>query len=58
MMKVTLTSAYKKVVFTWNDDLSECSFASVGATDSEVDVIIAAKGHEGADIAGWETSVS
>ena len=57
-MKVTLTSEFKKVVFTWNADLSECDFASLGATDVEVDAIVAANGHEGASVEGWETSIS
>ena len=56
-MKVTLTSEYKKVVFTWNADLSECDFASIGASDEEVDAIVAANGHEGASVAGWETTI-
>lgn len=57
-MTVALTSEFKKVVFTWNADLSECDFSSIGATDAEVNAIVAANGHEGASVEGWETAIS
>ena len=57
-MKVTLTSEFKKVVFTWNANLSECEFASIGATDAEVDLIVKANGHEGASVTGWQTTIN
>lgn len=54
---VTCTKPYKKVVFTWAT-MEECTWASIGASDEDIDELIAAKGHEGADVAGWHVTVA
>lgn len=52
-MKITLTQDYKKVTFTWNEDLTECDHFAFGLYDEDFDYIIENKGHEGCNIEGW-----
>jgi hypothetical protein len=56
-MKVTVTADYKKAVFTWSDDLMDCDMVSIGFDDDELDAIMEAKGHEGADVAGYVVTI-
>lgn len=56
-MKVTLTSNYKRVVFTWNAELTEVGYVGVNASDDEVNGLLAANTHEGVAVSGWETVI-
>ena len=57
-MTITLTRPYCRVVFTWTDDMTECSYTAMGVEDDEIDAIIAANGHEGASVSGWDTALA
>ena len=57
-MTITITSNYKKAIFTWNDDMSNCSVAAIGIEDDELEKLIAQKAHEGAAVQGWEPSIA
>lgn len=39
--------------FTWSADLLDCDLVALGLTDEELDAIMLAKGHEGADVDGF-----
>lgn len=56
-MTITLTKDFASVKFTWNDDLTECSHVALGVEDADFNAILAAKGHEGADVEGWEVTI-
>lgn len=58
MMIVTLIADYKKIVVRWAADLSSFELAAIGTTEQEIEAVIAAKGHEGADVAGWVSTIS
>ena len=53
---VTCTAPYKKVIFTW-PTMDECQVVALGASDEEVDALVAARAHEGCDVAGWHVSI-
>jgi hypothetical protein len=61
-MKITITTTepnrHARAVFSWSDDCAECSIASFGFTDAEIDALITAKAHEGADAPGVSVEVS
>ena len=57
-MTVTMTRPFCRIIFTWNADLTDCAFTAVGVEDDEIDAIIAANGHEGVSVDGWETEVA
>lgn len=56
-MQVTVTAPYKKAVFTWSEDLEDCSVVAHGFEDDEFDASIEAGAHEGADVDGYEVSI-
>lgn len=57
-MIVTVTADYKKAVFTWSDDLEDCDMVAVGFEDEELDALMAAKAHEGADVNGYNVDIA
>jgi hypothetical protein len=57
-LTVTLTAPYKRVVFTWAPGAADPTFTAAGVSDDELDRILAARGHEGADVEGFETELS
>ena len=57
-MKVTITADYKKAVFTWNEDLTECEYTAVGFEDSEIDQLIELKANEGKIVDGYDVDVA
>jgi len=40
--------------FTWSEDMQDCEVVAGGLTDEQLDAIVAAKGHEGVDVAGYD----
>lgn len=56
-MKVTLTKGFQRATFTWNDELTECDYVLFGVEDSELDEMMAAKAHEGADYKDFTVSI-
>lgn len=57
-MIITLTRPYCRITFTWNDDGSSCTFTTMGdITDEDFAAILAADGHEGAEVEGWTTDI-
>lgn len=56
-MKITATKNFSKIVFTWNEELTECSHAALSVSDEDFDSLINAKVHEGADLEGWNVEI-
>jgi len=59
-MKVAITKnsdPCATAVFTWSDDLQDCDVLAVGIEDGELDALIAAKAHEGAEVDGYTTEI-
>ena len=52
---INLNDPCARVIFTWAEDMKECSFTATG--DHDIDAIIAVKGHQGVDVAGYLTEV-
>jgi len=44
--------------FTWSADMSDCDVVAVGVEDDELDAMLAAKAHEGADFPGFDVEVA
>ena len=44
--------------FTWSADMQDCDLVSVGLSDEQIDGIISAKGHEGADVPGYVVTIA
>lgn len=44
-------------IFTWNQDLTECKTVAVMMDDSEMDLLIENKVHEGLDFEGWTVRI-
>ena len=44
--------------FTWSADMQDCDVVSVGLSDEQIDAILAAKGHEGADVPGYTVTLA
>ncbi len=62
-MKVTATPTdtnrdHARAVFTWTADLESCEAVSFGIEDAELETLIAAKVHEGAELEGWIVEVA
>ena len=61
-MKVTITAndttRTARAVFTWTEDGQDCDVVAYGFSDDELDEILEAKGHEGADVAGYSVAIS
>ena len=57
-MIVTVTADYKKAVFTWSDDLEDCDMVAVGFEDDELDALMAAKAHQGANVNGYNVDIA
>lgn len=57
-MTITATKEFSKVVFTWNDDLTECNHVALNVTDKEFELLIDSKVHEGSDLEGWNVDVN
>ncbi len=58
-MTITLTRPYCRIAFTWADDMSSVTFVVMGEiSDEDIAAILAADGHEGADVDGWTTTIS
>ncbi len=51
-MTITATKEFSKVVFTWNEDLTECNHTALNVNDKDFDSLLNAKVHEGADLEG------
>lgn len=56
-MIIEATQDFKKVIFQWNEDLTECNYSALGVTDEEVETLIDAKVNEGVDLEGWEVKI-
>lgn len=56
-MKVTVTKGDSVATFTWSDDLMDCNMISIGFNDVELDEIMEAKGHEGANVPGYTVDI-
>jgi len=56
-MEITVVTDYKKAVFTWDDDLENCDFVSMGFSDEEIEEMIQNKVHEGADFKNYEVTI-
>jgi len=57
-MIVTITADFKKAVFTWNEELTECEVSTMNIEDEELEALIDKKAHEGASVSGWQTSIA
>lgn len=55
---VTVSADYKKAVFTWSEDCSECEYTAVGFDDSEIDLIMESKAHMGSDVEGYTVEIN
>jgi hypothetical protein len=56
-MKITATSEYKKAIFTWDENLTDCEVSALGLSDSDIDFLVENKAHEGKDVAGWDINI-
>ena len=56
-MKITATQEFKKVVFVWNNELTECKVTALGVEDNEIDALVKSKVNEGNDFEGWNVSI-
>ena len=56
-MLVTVIKGHNVAKFTWSDDLMDCDMVSIGFDDEELDFIMESKGHEGAEIDGYEVNI-
>jgi hypothetical protein len=56
-MEVTATKNYSKAIFTWNDELTECTHVAINISDEELQCLINAKAHEGNDLEGWNITI-
>lgn len=43
--------------FTWSDDLQDCDLLALGLDDNQLDALLAAKVHEGADLEGYTVTI-
>lgn len=50
---ISLTDTCSRITFTWSDDMEDCSFEAIG--DHDVEAMVAANAHEGADFPGYRT---
>jgi hypothetical protein len=60
-MTITITSKTdltKTATFTWSDDGQDCDVLAVGFSDAEIDAMIEAKAHEGADFNGCTVEIN
>ena len=62
-MKITATPTdtnrdHARAVFTWTEDGENCDFAAFGIEDAELETLITAKVHEGADLEGWKVVIA
>ena len=57
-MTITATKDFSRVVFTWNNDLAECSHTAMGVSDKDFNSLLDAKVHEGSDLEGWNVEVN
>jgi hypothetical protein len=47
----------KQAKFMYNEQLTECQVLEIGVSEEEMSYILENKGHEGAEIKGWETEI-
>ena len=57
-MIIVATKDFSRVVFTWDNDLTECSHTAIGVSDKDFDYLLNAKVHEGSDLEGWNVEVN
>ena len=57
-MTIIATKDFSRVVFTWNNDLTECSHTAISVSGKDFDSLLNAKVHEGADLEGWNVEVN
>lgn len=60
-MEITITSKTdptKTATFIWSDDGQDCDVIAVGFSGDEIDAMIEAKAHEGADFAGCTVEIN
>ncbi len=48
---------YAFAKFTWSADMQDCDMVAGALSDEEIDVILEAQGHEGAEVAGYSVAV-
>jgi hypothetical protein len=58
IMIFTLTQGFKKVTFSWNDEMTECTYTALDVSDEEFDQLMKAKAHEGVDVDGWKCEMN
>jgi len=56
-MKITVTAKFKRAVFTWDEELETCTVDAIGFEEGELDLLVEAKVHEGADLEGYLVEV-
>ena len=56
-MIITATQDFKKVVFKWNEELTECSYSAINVDEDVVKEMISNKTHEGNDFNGWNVEL-
>jgi len=51
---VTRNDGFAKAVFTWDNELQNCTVQSHGFTDEEWDTLLEKGAHAGADVDGYQ----
>ena len=51
-------SGYGSARFVWSANMQECDCTAIGISDEDLDMLMANKVHEGADLAGWTVTIA
>ena len=57
-MTIIATKDFARAIFTWDEELTNCSHSALGVSDKDFDLLIKSKVHEGSDLKGWNIEIN